>query len=186
MDRYGHQQQFGPDPEQTQQISPAPTPPPVWPPTAYGHTATPPAPVNWVPPAIPAAPQKRHRWPWIVGGCILAALVLCGIGVAGLVGSAAKDVDDQIQHGSADKAAAVKITGCHQNSLGMEISYEVTNSTGRAQSYWAVFEVVDAAGTRLAEAHGIVNDLAPGSTAKDTAVAVVDDGVSRCRLVRVD
>lgn len=160
----------------------------------YQRSPWPPAPQASAPPVSPypippyALPRKkRPRWPWIVGGSILAALLLCGIGSIFMLGSIAKDVDDQIQHGSAEKKAAVKISHCGPGAIGTEITYEVTNSTGRSQSYWAVFEVQDRAGTRLGEAHGIVNDLGPGQTATDTTTAMTKGAAAaRCVVVRVD
>jgi hypothetical protein len=135
----------------------------------------------------PAAPAKRKVWPWILAAVVCAAIGLCVGGLA-LVASAGNAVNEQIEHGSTELNSHVTITSCERDSLGFtEVSFTVTNSADSVKSYWIQFGVLDAQGTRLTEAHGIVNNLAPGATAKETALGAAEVGKgAKCVLERVN
>jgi len=136
----------------------------------------------------PQPPKKRKMWPWLLGGFVALMLVCGGVAVAAL-GLGAKAVDDQIQNGSTGLKEHVKITACRADALGMaEVGFTVVNASDRTESYWIQFGVTDAAGTRLGEAHGVVNNLAAGATAKDKAVSATGELPSKfkCVLERVN
>jgi hypothetical protein len=133
--------------------------------------------------------KKGTKVGLIVGGVALGLCCVGGTTIALVgVGGAASEIDKQIQHGDSDKLTAVKINKCYKDSLGwVAIDFTVVNSTDRVQSYWAQFEITDAAGVRLGETHGVLNNINAGATAKESAQSTVEPkGKFTCSVVRVD
>lgn len=134
-------------------------------------------------------PKKSNTGKWIVAA-IVGLLVLCGGGAAACVavaGSAVNEMDNQIQHGSTEKAKDISGIKCERGSMGATVRYTVTNSSDRVQSYSVQFKILDGSGTVLDTANGFVSDLKPGQKASDKAMglAEVPSGI-KCQLDRVD
>jgi hypothetical protein len=135
----------------------------------------------------PQVKPRRRRWPWIVAAVVVFVGLVCGIGSIFVLGKAAESVDEQIQHGDADKKAAVTITSCKPDALGLwKVGYKVVNDTGRVQDYWMTFEVVDKAGKRVGQGSNVVSSLAPGKTATGEAGTDAQGKGLTCKVVRVD
>lgn len=137
-----------------------------------------------------AQPRKSRKGLWIglaIGGVVL--IMLTCLGACALFAKGADEVGNQIEREKQAKAASVQITKCKKNVIGgMDIEFSVKNDTDKPQSYWLQFEVINKAGERVGEAHGILNDVGPGVTAKSQTVTLEDvgntDGAT-CRLVDV-
>jgi hypothetical protein len=134
--------------------------------------------------------KKRARWPWILLGVGLGLIVLVCAALATLANMAGESLDNQIEHGNTDLAKHVTISSCQRDAMGfVTVNFTVKNTSDSTQSYLMQFDIKNAAGTRIAEAHGIVNNLAPSATAKDSAVGI--DSVDKrekftCVLERVN
>lgn len=138
---------------------------------------------------------KKRRGLMITLIVVGVVLVLCAGGailmIAGL-GKAANDVADGIAatqsaeaQAAEDRTASVKITRCAASEFGgVDIDYTVKNSTDTKQSYLIQFDIFAADGkTRLGEAHGAVNDLAPGATAKESTMGNVSGSLKGAKCM---
>jgi hypothetical protein len=132
---------------------------------------------GYQPTHVPTEPKKKSRkglWIALIASCV-AAFVLCGVGALVVMGQAADSIETSIEQGDLAKKADVTINSCELNVLKMaEIKFTVKNSKPEVQSYWIQFEIQNAEGIRLGEAHGILNDVQPNATAKDSAVGGQD------------
>jgi hypothetical protein len=133
--------------------------------------------------------KRRSVWPWMLAGAAVLVLLMCG-GIVALVGAGGKAVNDQIEHGSTDLVSHVTITSCKTDQFGfVEIGYTVKNASAEAESYLIMFGIKDQAGVRVGEAHGAVNELGAGQTAKDVAMGTNTAGAASkytCVLERVN
>jgi hypothetical protein len=140
---------------------------------------------------------KIALWVGIPTGCFL---ILVG-GCAALVGSAANEVDKQVQADKkADVRAAkedVKLLSCkvvNENEfIGPDVKAQVkiTNHGDRRASYWVAGEFLDAKGDQVDSLDTYVENLAPGASAtRDFAGIFVPgqlDGVTKgtCKILDV-
>lgn len=156
------------------------------------------------PPAVSLPPVTTR--PALAAALPVAALVVlagCGSGpppVSASGSSASSPVPSLAVSGSAPAGSGgspeatpandgqVKITKCAADYMG-EVTVEgyVTNTTGRrVQNLNVVFEIVDAAGTRLDTVFGSVDLLAAGQRARFyTNASTPITGKFTCRLLQV-
>lgn len=131
--------------------------------------------------------RKRSKWPWILLGVGVVTLLLCGVFSIALIAAGGNAVNDQIEHGSTDLKSHVKIDSCKADQFGFAtINFTVTNTGDSNQSYWIQFAINDSKGTRLSEAHGVVNNLPSGKIAKQNATGGEAKGKFVCVLERVN
>lgn len=135
-------------------------------------------------------PKKKSKVPLVVGILVAVVLGMCGIGVGmlALVDKAGESIQEQVEVGSTELLSHVTVTRCAKGSFGtVDVDFTVTNKSAKTESYFIQFNITDADGTRLAEAHGIVNNLAPGAVAKEQATGgPIEAKDFKCALVRVD
>lgn len=119
----------------------------------------------------PFQPQPRKSNAGKIALFIVIAVVAVGVclvgGLMALLGLGANEHEKEV------KAKVNEVTildgGCRMTEFGPEVEYEVTNKSDRTRSYWVTI-TFEQSGTRVGDVTGIVNDLAPGQTAKDKAV----------------
>lgn len=139
-----------------------------------------------------------------IGLIVAAVLALAGIGLVVLLALFVNEVGDQVDEQvaatisrsgqtvndeMAREAADVTPGACRGSEFGMaELELSVTNSSSKASDYLieGVIELSD--GTKVGDLFGLVENVAPGQTARDTLVGTVEgDGSGiTCRIVRVD
>ena len=150
-----------------------------------------PHPGNYPP---PTNTKNRKVWPWILGAflialiCVGGPIVACTV-VAGGTVAAIEEVDKEIKKSEALKTKQVKIDECKRDSFGfVTVAFTVKNDSDTVQSYWIQFEVKNSEGIRVGEAHGVINDLAFGDTAKDNSVSAAEVGAKKftCSVVKVN
>lgn len=133
-------------------------------------------------PMPPPQVRKNRTWLWILIGVGSALVIACCIGTLFIVDTAAREVDEKENA----KANAVKITECKAGDIGTNIHYTVTNATEDMQSYWIQFEVKDSSGRRLAETHGIHNNVAAGQKLDDIASTLTKTPPgATCSIVKI-
>ncbi|MER6982108.1 hypothetical protein [Streptomyces carpinensis] len=82
----------------------------------------------------------------------------------------------------------VKITACSKDEFGNwpQAKLSVTNHSSKTSDYIVSVEFLDASGTRKAEGTGMVNKLAHGQTAEETAGGTAEvSGKVTCRITDV-
>lgn len=141
-------------------------------------------------------PLNRGR---ATAGVVLgvAALVLGGVGVA-IMDSAVNDLEDDLAsasewgNGSAEHPAAddVSLTECQRGEFGgVSVTGTITNHSSERSNYLFSINVVDGAGTKIAETGGIENNIDPGQNAIWEAMTFLpdefDDGAFGCSVVDV-
>lgn len=131
-----------------------------------------------------APPARKGMSTGLKATLIIAGLLvlLCGGGAVActaLAGGAATSISNEMDARKGD----VRLMACHPRGTiegTWEARIEITNSGKTDHTYLVQINLMDG-NKRLGEAHAVVNDLAPGQTARERVVGLTGGGYAAAK-----